>query len=198
MEYFKSGFELLKKNLNLYLISLILSIFILFLTAISFGLFHSQSIFAKLLDLIIGIPFLLLLILDLLFSISFSFSIPKFLDSKPKNLKEIINISFQSLGRLILWIILYFTIIIVFLIIYVLLSKNKTSNFADILNLISTIFTPLFIFWSMFFSIEKNGFIQSISKSIKFSLKNLKFVYLIFPYYLLSSLIRILIKKQLT
>lgn len=128
----------------------------------------------------------------------FSFSLPAFLLSRQKgksvNFGDIFSISLQNTKRLLLPLILIFIMFIILAAVVFLLVaqfiyggnfnsiQNTTQGFNP-WNLFSVFLIGLFslvTFSPIYFSLEKDGLIRSIKRSISLSIKNLDFIIIIF------------------
>ena len=173
--YFKKGFELANKSLELYFISALLLILI---------------ILSRKLWLVSLIPTLL--------SVGFIFTLPVFLLKKYRkedfDLKKVFSLSLSNLiRRLIIPVILsLFAIGMVLGVVVVIISKILSNlsfpagTSSSILHLIPLIglylILPLLVFSTILFSIEKKGFFSSLNQSVSLSTKNFNFIIYVFVF----------------
>jgi|SRR3989344_1624111 len=182
LEFYKRGLKLLNKNIDLYIVAAVTVLITSSLSLMGNGLFA-----------LISIPISLI-------SFSYILSIPFFLRKREEskiNYEFIFYTSLTNLKRLILPFIGLFLLVVAILIMgavtVVIVFKPGAedfrqffSNFADgrfvfhplmiIAGLIVTTFMSMFIFQSIYFSLEKTGVIRSFIKSFQFSLKHFKFI----------------------
>ncbi|OGD86031.1 hypothetical protein A2696_04080 [Candidatus Curtissbacteria bacterium RIFCSPHIGHO2_01_FULL_41_13] len=200
--YFLNGFSLANRILDIYFISLLLTL-IAFIPS-----FLGQSIVGKI-SQFVTIP---------LFLIQFSFwmSIPLFLVDKQQNratnYRNLSIVVLHNAKRLIIpGIILSILFGILALLVLLIAALNVAKTGSDpsqittaIQNLIQKLLRwnpimisltglfSLFVFTSIYFSLENRGFFGSAKRSVIFSFKNLNFVLIIFLihaiFYSLSSL----------
>jgi len=175
--YFRQGFSLTQKSIDLFLIMLSLSV----LTSLSYYIHHPAfKTFFTLSDII-----------AMVISFSFHLSLPVFLTQRQlgKELKygEMVKLVLKNTKRIILPSILLFFLpgmLVFFLLIFVHPSSEDIKRFFQsitqggpsiflILVLVPMYFTE---FTSFFFSLENEGLLHSIKKSIVVSFKNLPFV----------------------
>ncbi len=183
LNYFKSGFDLANKSIEIYFLGLALSLIISF-----------ESFFLN--TQLVGIIQLLTLV-GIIINLAFSLSIPIFLLQKQQghslNFQNILSITIQNTKRIILPVILLSILIFVLFIaslilvaIYLHPTKEVTNQFFQSLNgesntitYILIAFFSFFVYVSFLFSLEHKGFITSIIQSIILSFKNLSYLLLV-------------------
>lgn len=186
--YFSKGFSLANRSLDIFLISLF------FLLFGQLAYLFQESLIRNTLQLI---NFILLF-----FNIGFLMSIPAFLLWKQQNKSRLnYNTLWSTLTRntkrmiiptiLFLILMMTFGIFLVFITVVNTQSANNQQLVDVIQNLINQlrIWNPLFIlfgsiislfvFTSIYFSVENNGFFTSAKKSVFFSFRNLHYVIVI-------------------
>lgn len=181
LESLQKGFALTNRSWGIFLVGLFFSLF--FYPAS----FLEHSTITRILT---AIGLLLLPI-----SIGFYMSIPIFLVDKQQGkslrLINILVLTLQSTKRLIipgiLLLLLFIALgILVYVFIVVVLYSGNFNIFSEEVpdsfnkwNIWILLFTGIFAFFSftpIYFSLEKNGLFNSITKSLEFSLKHLKFI----------------------
>ncbi len=178
IEFYKKGFLLVQRNLNVFLISY-------FLTAgstIVKSLEGTEQSFSLL--TLIGFIFILA-------SLAFTF-IPvliydKALDKKRSSIKDIIVLTVKNFGRtirpLLLAALLFFAIVGG---IYFFLRSENSLTMIYLLTFIITILTPLMFYFSILYMIERKSVIASVIHSVKFSLSHKAFSFLPLPFLILN------------
>ena len=138
----------------------------------------------------------------------YHFSIPYFLSLSKKNTeidyREILRITLVNTRRTIIPVLLLMFVFVVIVLGYIIFSYSIQNETMDFLNYVNNVFnfktrgvytaiiygcTSIFVFMSVFFSIERIGFIRSLFKSIGYSIKNIPFVLHIAILYSLSYLL---------
>lgn len=177
LSYYLRGFRLMNKSLELYIISLL---FLLVLDRLALLNLRQGSI-SWLIMFIFQICFLLVYF-------GFSVSIPVFFKSKLEGKKigwrEVTGVVLRNTKRIILpGIVLGVLLIAVLLLILFFVSivlrldsPDRSPLFFVGVNAISS----LFLFTSMFFSLEGRGLLFSVKQSLVFSIKNIWFVAIAF------------------
>jgi len=184
-KYFLKGFNLVNRNIEIYIFSAALSCIIYIFP-------HQRG----LINLILFLPRIFLLFL----SVGYSLSIPIFLVKKQNKINVDLNFIWnQSLStaiRIILPFIVYGFIFLILLFFYIGIvlqlsgvDVTKSSGIIEGMKLIIQrpyiYFLPiswigvLFVFFPMFFTLEMNGFHSSVKKSIIMSFQNLKFAFIL-------------------
>ena len=184
-DYFKKGFTLANKSLDIFLIALTLSI----LSEFS-GLLKGNAL--------IGSAVQAAGILISFVWFGFIFSLPLFLkerqEGKPLKLSYIFSFLWDNVKKMILpslvigsiIALVFFTLFLIFQFIF-----NAVQSPAFYITLFALIagFMPFISFGPIYFSLEKNNFYKAVQKSCSLSLKNLNFVAIIFLFYSLIFLI---------
>lgn len=189
LTFFKKGFDLTNKSLDIYLIKLI--IYSLYL--VNYLLPYVDS---TIIAIIITVP---LLPIIFLLNTSFSLSLPVFLLRKQQNkstdLQNIFSVTTRNIKRLILPLILIFLIFmlvgITFLISLTALlgweqflqSSQSLSNYTKRWNpfiILSAALSSFFVFSPFLFSLENKGLISSLKGSVALSFKHLSYILWVF------------------
>lgn len=192
--YFNKAFFLVNKNWSLVILYLLLSL------SYSLPEFLGDS-FIK--DLLQFIGFLMVFI-----QMGYSFSLPIFLvdrqQEKSVNFKNLLLITCKNTKRLIIPLILIFIIFIIilitgyFLAVYFIYGGDydfmtKIQGF-NLWNLLIALIMGLFSFLTfspVYFSLENNGLLLSIKKSITLSLRHLEFILILALIEILTYLVLI-------
>ena len=183
IQYLKDGFTLANNNLSLFVIGFLLSL-----------LFYHSEIMTYPGSEALSFVFVFIYI-------GYHLSIPLFLSIKQAKKKlpfsDILKTSFINLKRSLMQIILL-TLLFMGIIIFVYMMMSFISNGnCDFLafiqqgtnQLFAVLFyglLSLFIFTSIYFSIEKVGFFRSTIKSIKYSFQHVSFIVIVGILYIIS------------
>ncbi len=180
IQYFLNGFSLTNRSLDIFLISLSLSIPSLL------RYFIPNTLLGKILS---PVSFVLLFI-----SIGFMLSLPVFLEQKQQkkvsDYRNIVKITFENTKRIILpSVLLFITFIVLLMFSFILVAiflhpnKDQVSIFFQNIGkgwqpifLIPITLMYFFEFTSFFFSLEHNGLLSSIRKSIVVAFNNLDYI----------------------
>ncbi len=180
IQYFLNGFSLTNRSLDIFLISLSLSLPSLI------KYFMPNTILGKVLS---PVSFVLLFI-----SIGFMLSLPVFLEQKQQkkvsDYRNIVKITFENTKRIILpSVLLFITFIVLLMFSFILVAiflhpnKDQVSIFFQNIGkgwqpifLIPITLMYFFEFTSFFFSLEHNGLLSSIRKSIVVAFNNLDYI----------------------
>lgn len=186
--YFIEGFSFLNKNIEIYLLLIVISLASTLLSI------HSRSIF--------GLIFLFIGLFLTAFHWGYLTSVPVFFvqkkNGKKLSYKYILDVSLQVTKRLIVPILILGLLFFLFIIGFLIVEQTVTNGNVEKMKAInqqlqnmirqpnyfviflSSLIFSFFSFFSIFFSLEKYSFINSIKKSVTFSFKNLQFIILAF------------------
>lgn len=204
MNYFFEGFRLLNKNIEIYIISLLLTLIGTFLALIN----NTPSS----MDLLIA---LITLIINLII-ISYSLSIPLLLthkqEGKSLNAGYLTKVILHSLKRffepvtIAISIILGFVVLAGIILAFIALKPDIKSLSTSLNNLnkewnpsyamftsILAVLQSIFVFSSIFFSINEQRLYTSLKMSVAYSLKHIRFVGIVAVLYVVSNSIFIYI-----
>lgn len=181
--YFFNGFSLANRSLDIFLISILLSLFTLLSNYIQ------NSFLGNILQLLDFILFFI--------SIGFMLSLPVFLiqkqQAKALDYGQIVKITLKNTKRLIIPGILLFILFTIFLVFLFALfaillhpSKEQVTMFFQSIGkgwqpilLIPIILMSFLEFTAFFFSLEQNSLLSSLKKSIVAALNNLHYISII-------------------
>ncbi len=179
INYFLNGFSLINRSLDIFLISLLLSLPTLL------SIYTQNSFFVKVLQLLGFILFFI--------STGFMVSLPVFLIQKQQKRaldhRQIVGVTLKNTKRIILpgiLLFIFFTILlglsIVLVVIFLHPSKDQVTIFFQNFGkgwqpifLIPITLIAFLEFTSFFFSLEHNGLLSSIKKSIVAAFNNLHY-----------------------
>lgn len=186
LSYYIKGFKLLNKNLDLFFFGILLS------------LGNYLLLFGYRINPLVSI------LLTVIFVIYYTFVIVILLNNRIDNVrmtpKYIYYLFIELLKRLSPWIILIFILFLIVLTVigvvavisvgsgyqienYYAVFKNQLIIFSFIIS----IFGPALRYMPIFFGIKNYSFFDSIKRSLRFTIKNFKFTYLIFPLIIVSQ-----------
>lgn len=196
VKYYKKGLLLLKQSKEILLISILFSFIV-------DNTFQLQGVYGVVV-LALFLPYL-----------SFSFSIPTFLQQKQKHqsveFSEMIPVVLKNMKRLLTPIALttLFGLLVIFILSFLWFTvfgnkpiigpMNEQTPIEYLLRLVPIVFTIigcLFAFTPIFFVIENQGLFQSMKKSVMFSIKNIDFVLTLLALSLIMSALFIFAPAQ--
>lgn len=181
INYFLNGFSLTNQSLELFLISLSL-----FLPSLL------RNFIPNLEKVLSPLSFILLFI-----NIGFMLSLPVFLEQKQQkkasDYRNIVKITFKNTKRIILpGVLLFFIFVILLILSFILLavflhpSRDEVTTFFQNIGkgwqpifLVPIVLMYFFEFTSFFFSLEHNGLLDSMKKSIVTAFSNLGYISII-------------------
>lgn len=180
VQYFLKGFSLTNQSLDIFFISVLL------LLPSLFSNFMPHTILGKILSA--------LSIVLICITIGFNLSLPVFLVQKQQkkslDYREIIKVVLKNTKRIMLPGIALFILLIIFLILSLILtaifihpSREETTSFFQNIGegwqpifLIPVVLISFLEFTSFFFSLEHNGLLNSIKKSVLVAFNNLYYM----------------------